>query len=146
MIRRPPRSTRTDTLFPYTTLFRSKPGFVTGFYEPEVEVSDRRSGPWQFPFYRRPDDLVDLDDGNRPAGIDPACLFGRIEAGRIGPYPERRAIDQGALENRGLEIAWERSKVDVLFAHVPGAARLRFRDGSLRRITDRTSTRLHSSH
>src|SRR3546814_14780489 len=37
MIRRPPRSTRTDTLFPYTTLFRSavdashrggKPGFV----------------------------------------------------------------------------------------------------------------------
>src|SRR3546814_11812108 len=25
MIRRPPRSTRTDTLFPYTTLFRSTP-------------------------------------------------------------------------------------------------------------------------
>src|SRR3546814_11317888 len=25
MIRRPPRSTRTDTLFPYTTLFRSIP-------------------------------------------------------------------------------------------------------------------------
>src|SRR3546814_7342256 len=25
MIRRPPRSTRTDTLFPYTTLFRSEP-------------------------------------------------------------------------------------------------------------------------
>src|SRR3546814_4950357 len=29
MIRRPPRSTRTDTLFPYTTLFRSA-GFVGG--------------------------------------------------------------------------------------------------------------------
>src|SRR3546814_6594576 len=28
MIRRPPRSTRTDTLFPYTTLFRS--GYVCG--------------------------------------------------------------------------------------------------------------------
>src|SRR3546814_7461992 len=28
MIRRPPRSTRTDTLFPYTTLFRS--GFTLG--------------------------------------------------------------------------------------------------------------------
>src|SRR3546814_4114458 len=26
MIRRPPRSTRTDTLFPYTTLFRSQHG------------------------------------------------------------------------------------------------------------------------
>src|SRR3546814_16772972 len=30
MIRRPPRSTRTDTLFPYTTLFRSDLGFHFG--------------------------------------------------------------------------------------------------------------------
>src|SRR3546814_4516502 len=30
MIRRPPRSTRTDTLFPYTTLFRSGFGAVKG--------------------------------------------------------------------------------------------------------------------
>src|SRR3546814_20500924 len=29
MIRRPPRSTRTDTLFPYTTLFRSALGLAT---------------------------------------------------------------------------------------------------------------------
>src|SRR3546814_2724944 len=28
MIRRPPRSTRTDTLFPYTTLFRSDGGVI----------------------------------------------------------------------------------------------------------------------
>src|SRR3546814_4180833 len=28
MIRRPPRSTRTDTLFPYTTLFRSTEGLT----------------------------------------------------------------------------------------------------------------------
>src|SRR3546814_4345400 len=28
MIRRPPRATRTDTLFPYTTLFRSRPRLI----------------------------------------------------------------------------------------------------------------------
>src|SRR3546814_12934986 len=28
MLRRPPRSTRTDTLFPYTTLFRSRPDLL----------------------------------------------------------------------------------------------------------------------
>src|SRR3546814_1329356 len=32
MIRRPPRSTRTDTLFPYTTLFRSLSVVRSGFY------------------------------------------------------------------------------------------------------------------
>src|SRR3546814_19607902 len=31
MIRRPPRSTRTDTLFPYTTLFRSSYGAIAAF-------------------------------------------------------------------------------------------------------------------
>src|SRR3546814_12782206 len=31
-IRRPPRSTRTDTLFPYTTLFRSVFGFFDGVF------------------------------------------------------------------------------------------------------------------
>src|SRR3546814_19611939 len=30
MIRRPPRSTRTDTLFPYTTLFQSRPAASVG--------------------------------------------------------------------------------------------------------------------
>src|SRR3546814_1523574 len=32
MIRRPPRSTRTDTLFPYTTLFRSAPACLSSRY------------------------------------------------------------------------------------------------------------------
>src|SRR3546814_2878396 len=35
MIRRPPRSTRTDTLFPYTTLFRSD---LAGAFQREVEI------------------------------------------------------------------------------------------------------------
>src|SRR3546814_12239091 len=37
MIRRPPRSTRTDTLFPYTTLFRS------GLQRPEQGAADRNA-------------------------------------------------------------------------------------------------------
>src|SRR3546814_1209868 len=35
MIRRPPRSTRTDTLFPYTTLFRSLFKLITGAEKPD---------------------------------------------------------------------------------------------------------------
>src|SRR3546814_18673468 len=48
MIRRPPRSTRTDTLFPYTTLFRSegRGGSVTIEKKtvPSVSVSYARNG------------------------------------------------------------------------------------------------------
>src|SRR3546814_9764885 len=41
MIRRPPRSTRTDTLFPYTTLFRSYFLAFAGFQLPLGLLLDR---------------------------------------------------------------------------------------------------------
>src|SRR3546814_17563482 len=47
MIRRPPRSTRTDTLFPYTTLFRSKlvlePGHAAGAQVVGGALGDQRA-------------------------------------------------------------------------------------------------------
>src|SRR3546814_5019467 len=43
MIRRPPRSTRTDTLFPYTTLFRSAVD-EPGKQAREDDVGDERCG------------------------------------------------------------------------------------------------------
>src|SRR3546814_3117207 len=50
MIRRPPRSTRTDTLFPYTTLFRSEAGrrhhrnFGHGRRHGHLYAAERRHG------------------------------------------------------------------------------------------------------
>src|SRR3546814_9931593 len=42
MIRRPPRSTRTDTLFPYTTLFRSVQSLVD---EGKITAAEARVHP-----------------------------------------------------------------------------------------------------
>src|SRR3546814_11255192 len=59
MIRRPPRSTRTDTLFPYTTLFRSterrgneRPAPRNGDHPPQRPMQSRpphlgEAGPWR---------------------------------------------------------------------------------------------------
>src|SRR3546814_14240318 len=45
MIRRPPRSTRTDTLFPYTTLFRSIDGAMeVGARRPPKLVQSQKAG------------------------------------------------------------------------------------------------------
>src|SRR3546814_12395487 len=47
MIRRPPRSTRTDTLFPYTTLFRSRLLFIRcRLRMVNAEDQDRRQQAW----------------------------------------------------------------------------------------------------
>src|SRR3546814_16220768 len=44
MIRRPPRSTRTDTLFPYTTLFRSAPSTFALWDGSPISCSPARPG------------------------------------------------------------------------------------------------------
>src|SRR3546814_13811596 len=65
MIRRPPVSTRTDTLFPYTTLFRSPgDGIVV------VRGEERQIGgdPWRVDDDRRGETAIDRED--RPL-VDP---------------------------------------------------------------------------
>lgn len=111
------------------------PGFVTAFYEPEVAVRAAPDADYRYPFYRRPENLVDIDDDNRPAGFEPGFAFGLQKDGAIVEHPDRGDIERGHLAGRGLEIAYARSKVDVFFAHVQGAARLCYPDGSVRRVT-----------
>src|SRR3546814_7985632 len=71
MVRRPPRSTRTDTLFPYTPLFRS--GIAVGEHgDPDVLARARRQGDGAA------HDLIGL------AGVDPEAdrqLDRFVEAG-----------------------------------------------------------------
>lgn len=120
--------------------FRVKPdpatdGLVTGFYEPEAYASPVPTSRFRYPLFARPPDLVDVDDGNRPPDLDPYLAFARSTPGGLEEHADRRAIETGALAGRGLEIAWLESKVDVFFIHVQGAARLRFPDGTVRRVT-----------
>src|SRR3546814_12698053 len=63
MIRRPPRSTRTDTLFPYTTLFRSLC---------DIRLVDDANYPWLIVVPRVVDacELFDLDSRQRGALIE----------------------------------------------------------------------------
>lgn len=110
-------------------------GFVTGFYEPIVEASPVRTERFRVPLLTRPDDLVAVEDANRPAGFDPYLAFGRATPDGIVEYHDRQAIESGALDGKGLEIAWLEDAVDAYFIHVQGAARLEMTDGTSRRVT-----------
>src|SRR3546814_6223824 len=67
MIRRPPRSTRTDTLFPYTTLFRSECP-IDGMYSFDSPALSCRTGSPRFVSLHRARrhhaSSADLPDGN----------------------------------------------------------------------------------
>lgn len=110
-------------------------GLVTGFYEPEVEASSVRTERFSVPLLSRPQGLIDIDDNNRPNGMDPYLAFARVTADGPVEYFDRREIESGALVGKSLEIAWLADKVDAFFIHVQGAARLIMADGSLMRVT-----------
>src|SRR3546814_2164405 len=81
MIRRPPRSTRTDTLFPYTTLFRS-----AGGASPERRPHDlqqgrhrHRQGLGQGAAGKRPTDATRPHSSSRAARWDRIFLPARSE-------------------------------------------------------------------
>jgi membrane-bound lytic murein transglycosylase A len=110
-------------------------GFVTGFYEPAIEVARTQSKDFPFPIYRRPPDLVDIKNLEGNNTLDPSFAFARKRGDVIDVYPNRQEIESGYLRGQGLEIAWAKSKVEVFFVHIQGAARLLFNDGSVQRIT-----------
>ncbi|TIP99862.1 MAG: transglycosylase, partial [Mesorhizobium sp.] len=91
-------------------------GLVTGFYEPVVDASPVRTERFTVPLLSRPADLVDIDDANRPHGMDPYLAFGRATPNGPVEYFDRGEIERGALARKGLagkglagkglEIAW----------------------------------------
>src|SRR3546814_17559116 len=78
MIRRPPRSTRTDTLFPYTTLFRSNPDHICAMDHHGVlhrERTDLDGGKLRYARDTKARTLAEMVDG--------ADIFLGLSAGRI---------------------------------------------------------------
>src|SRR3546814_18924101 len=93
MIRRPPRSTRTDTLFPYTTLFRSPPHPFEGIVDsapPATRPIDMELG-----CMRRIDDMR-RDQFRIPFGSE---LVGAIERAIAARGQIRREPDPPGLRD-----------------------------------------------
>src|SRR3546814_8923123 len=119
MIRRPPRSTRTDTLFPYTTLFRSPESglFVNIPEQGEIEGLATSDGYCPVP----------------PGSGDPASRL-------LAQPAQVRAAARGLFDEPISSIlALRADQLGDVSASLPALVRLRS-------LLDRKSTRLNSSH
>lgn len=111
-------------------------GLVTGYYEPEIDVRLEKDEIFKYPFYKRPNDLIDIDDpDNPPNGIEVGFMFARQHEHGLSVYADRKEIDQGFLKDQNLEIAYAKSKADVYFTHIQGSARLKGENGDIKRIS-----------
>ncbi|MQT12890.1 transglycosylase [Rhizobiales bacterium Sp-1] len=110
-------------------------GFLTGYYEPEIRGARAAEARFPTPLYRLPPDLVPLGSAvPRPAGFDPALKAAqRLADGTLVPYPDRAAIEAGALRGEGLEIVYV-DPIEAFFAQVQGSVRVRLADGTVLRL------------
>src|SRR3546814_18179105 len=116
MIRRPPRSTRTDTLFPYTTLFRSAVDedgdrtFEAGVVADGADAADARRAIG-FRSGRRDEqrrgDLVELEN-----------VVGAAVLPRLGP--DGRIVVGNDGQSRRTDLRGDEDEDTVLYRFGPG--------------------------
>lgn len=85
-------------------------GVFTGYYEASLNGSETKDEKFKYPIYAKPKDLTNE------------------------PYLSRREIEEGALENKKLELLYVDDKVDLFFMHIQGSGRVKMPDGNEIRI------------
>ncbi|MCX8102655.1 MAG: MltA domain-containing protein [Geminicoccaceae bacterium] len=109
-------------------------GLFTGYFEPLLEGALAPDPVYRYPLYGRPEDLVTVELGRFDPSLEGRRIAGRVERGRLVPYPTRAEIDGGALAGRGLELAWVADPVALFFLHVQGSGRIRLAEGGELRV------------
>jgi membrane-bound lytic murein transglycosylase A len=84
-------------------------GRVTGYHELIINGSKTRSARYKYPIYRAPPNIKAIRGNGR------FC---------------HKSINNGALHNKKLEIAWVDSLARRFFLHIQGSGIIRFPDGS----------------
>ena len=108
--------------------------YATGYYEPEIAGSRAPAPGYEVPVYKRPPDLVEGDLGDFYPDLKGKKIRGKVQGGKLVPYPDRGQIEDGALRNMKLEIGYAADPVEFFFLQVQGSGRLRLPDGSVMRI------------
>ena len=101
-----------ETFFTPLLIDDGTPGLFTGYFEPELRGSLRRSARYKYPVYKLPANLDTFD-----------------------VRPTRREIEQdGVFANKGLEIAWVDDPVELFFLQIQGSGRIRLPNGKMIRV------------
>src|SRR3546814_7627216 len=104
MIRRPPRSTRTDTLFPYTTLFRSlDPAFVRMMDETKALLRHA---------FRTANDLTIPLSGPGSVGME-TCFVNLVEPGDTVRSEEHTSELQSLMRISYAVFCLKKKKTDI---------------------------------
>jgi len=118
---------------PYAVSPHQGRGFLTGYYEPEIRGSLKKSVEFPIAVLARPADLITFSQ-DEPFPLEGLSAGRQTRAG-LEPYFDRASIEDGALDGRNLELLYLPDRVELFFAHIQGSARVRLPNGRICRLT-----------
>lgn len=113
---------------------KSASGLFTGYYEPLLQGSRQKSGPYQTPLLRRPNDLITVNLGDFKDDLKGDRIVGRVEKNRLKPYYDRAEIEAGKIDKDDLAIVYVDDPVDAFFLQIQGSGRVALAEGGEARI------------
>lgn len=99
-----------------------------------VPGSRKRTEQFQFPLYKKPTDLISVRTSDLDPSLPTALLFGKLESGRLIPYPTRGEIMAGALKDKKLELVWLADPVTAFEAEQRRGAVIQLAEGGTMRV------------
>ncbi|MES2832494.1 MAG: MltA domain-containing protein [Pseudomonadota bacterium] len=102
-------------------------GLVTGYYEPLLRGSRKRSEIYQTPLHRPPPDLLNVELATVYPELKTMRLRGRMSANKILPYWTRAELTQNGIL-AGKELLWVDDPIDAFFLQVQGSGRVQLAD------------------
>ena len=106
---------------------------LTGYYEPLLQGARQPTDRYDVPLRSTPPDIVEADLSDFRTDAE-GTLVGRLDGNRLVPYPDRQAINEGAIDEHNLEFLWVDDRIDKFFLQIQGSGRVELADGSVTRV------------
>jgi len=112
---------------------KGREGLFTGYYEPMLNGSLKKSKKYNIPLYARPADLISVNLGDFKEALKGESIMGRVKKDKLVPYYTREEIEEGALK-KSKKVIYVDDAVDAFFLHIQGSGQVKMKNGKVLRV------------
>ncbi|MCD6172477.1 MAG: MltA domain-containing protein [Sulfurimonas sp.] len=102
-------------------------GLLTGYYEPELQGSLKKTEIFKYPIYETPEDLIIVDLSSIYPDLKHYRLRGKLKGNKLIPYDTRK--ESASKHIPAKIICFTDSKINLFFLEIQGSGRVTLRDG-----------------
>jgi membrane-bound lytic murein transglycosylase A len=122
-----------DNFTPYQLLSEEgeKEGLITGYFEPLLYGSYKKTKRFQYPIYAVPSNLIRVALTEDYPGLENYTLRGKLQGNKLVPYDTRKEIEAIDYQTTNLlkPICFVDDKLELFFLQIQGSGKVQLPDG-----------------